>query len=92
MSVITVVALLVLLTIPEGISVGGPGGLDRCVCLSTEKKPIGRFIGMVEVIPVNSYCDTIQIIATLKKGGKVCLDPDARWVKKVLEKLSGQTP
>ncbi|XP_070771108.1 interleukin-8-like [Enoplosus armatus] len=84
MSVFTIVALLVFLAIPEGTSLGD---ILRCQCITKEKRPIGRHIGQVEVIPACSYCNNIEIIATLKKDGrKICLDPDAPWVKKVLVK------
>ncbi|XP_049428684.1 interleukin-8-like [Epinephelus fuscoguttatus] len=86
MSIITIVALLVLLTIPEGKSLDHPL-VQRCRCLSKERKPIGRYIGQVEVNPPSSHCKDTEIIATLKKDGqKICLDPDAPWVKKVLKK------
>ncbi|KAK2919010.1 C-X-C motif chemokine 5-like [Channa argus] len=87
MSVFLTVALLVFLTIPEVISSGDQGMKLRCLCITKEKKPIGRLIGKVEVIPANSHCEKIEIIATLKKDGqKLCLDPDAPWIRKVLEK------
>ncbi|XP_041822789.1 interleukin-8-like isoform X2 [Chelmon rostratus] len=94
MSVITIVALLVFLTIPEGISLGDQGITLRCQCITTEKRPIGRYIGRVEVNPASSHCNNIEIIATLKRDGqKICLDPNARWVKKVLERrLVEQAP
>uniref|UniRef100_A0A8C4FGS4 Chemokine interleukin-8-like domain-containing protein n=2 Tax=Dicentrarchus labrax TaxID=13489 RepID=A0A8C4FGS4_DICLA len=58
-----------------------------CRCITTEKKPIGRYIGQVEVNPVSSHCNNIEIIATLKSDGrKICLDPKAPWVKRVFEK------
>ncbi|XP_053193566.1 C-X-C motif chemokine 10-like [Scomber japonicus] len=93
MSVITIVALLVFLTIPEGMSVGEQMK-PRCKCIMLEKQPIGRLIGMLEVNPANSHCKNLEIIATLKKdGNKICLDPNAPWVKKVLDrKRAEQTP
>ncbi|XP_030285087.1 C-X-C motif chemokine 6-like [Sparus aurata] len=85
MSIITIVAILVFLTIPEGISLGDQGVVLRCQCITKERKPIGRHIGQVEVNPVSSHCSEIEIIATLKRNGqKICLDPDAPWLKKVL--------
>ncbi|KAK2816988.1 hypothetical protein Q5P01_025179 [Channa striata] len=91
MSVIFTVALVVFLAIPEGVSTRDQGVNPRCLCITKEKKPIGRFIGTLEVTPANSHCEYMEIIATLKKDGqKVCLDPDAPWVKKVLEKKSAQ--
>ncbi|XP_042341108.1 C-X-C motif chemokine 10-like [Plectropomus leopardus] len=92
MSFITIVAVLVFLTIPEGISLDH-AVVQRCRCISKEKQPIGRYIATVEVQPPSSHCKDTEIIATLKRDGtKVCLDPNAPWVKKVLErKTSEQT-
>ncbi|KAI3353242.1 hypothetical protein L3Q82_019787 [Scortum barcoo] len=60
----------------------------HCRCIQTESKPIGRHIGKVELIPANSHCEETEIIATLKKTGQeVCLDPEAPWVKKVIQKI-----
>ncbi|XP_028269340.1 growth-regulated alpha protein-like [Parambassis ranga] len=94
MSPILTILLLVLLTTHEGMSVGNPGDIQRCKCIQTQKKPIGRLIGMVQVYAVNSHCNVKEIIATLKKSGKkVCLDPEAPWVQKVLQrKKPKQTP
>ncbi|XP_040891428.1 platelet basic protein-like [Toxotes jaculatrix] len=94
MSIITTVALLVFLTIPEGMSMGDQGVILRCRCITKEKKPIGRYIGRLEVNLPTSHCNVVEIIATLKKDGKmICLDPEAPWVKKVLgKKLTEQRP
>ncbi|XP_072239397.1 interleukin-8-like [Leuresthes tenuis] len=94
MSHIITVALLLLLTIPEGSTMGDQGVIIRCRCITKEKRPIGRLIGMVEVNLPSSHCKDTEIIATLKKDEKkICLDPNAPWVKKVLKhKLPGQTP
>ncbi|KAM4585559.1 platelet basic protein-like [Odontesthes bonariensis] len=94
MSHIITVALLLLLATHEGSSMGDQGVIQRCQCITKEKRPIGRLVGMVEVNLPNSHCKDIEIIATLKKDGrKICLDPDALGVKKVLKfKLPGQTP
>ncbi|XP_042284496.1 interleukin-8-like [Thunnus albacares] len=91
MSVINIVVLLVILAIPEGISLGDQGVILRCRCIHLEKKPIGRHIRTVEVNRPNSHCKNEEIIATLKKDGqKVCLDPNVPWVIKV-RKLAEQT-
>ncbi|XP_069553559.1 interleukin-8-like [Brachyistius frenatus] len=94
MSIITTVALLLFLNIPEGISLGEQGVTLRCQCITKEKRPMGRYIGVVEVNFASSHCKDIEIIATLKKDGqKICLDPEAPWIQKVLlKKLSEQTP
>ncbi|XP_076584618.1 interleukin-8-like [Chaetodon auriga] len=94
MSIISNVALLVFLTIPAVISLGDQGVSLRCQCITTERKPIGRYIGQVEVNPASSHCNNVEIIATLKMDGqRICLDPNAPWVKKVLQrKLVEQAP
>ncbi|XP_013868728.1 C-X-C motif chemokine 2 [Austrofundulus limnaeus] len=85
MSPITFAALLVFLTIHEASSVNPRLNL-RCQCIKKEKKPIGYHISTLKVNPANSHCMDIELIATLKNGLKVCLDPEAPWVKKVLQK------
>ncbi|XP_043969916.1 C-X-C motif chemokine 2-like [Gambusia affinis] len=80
-----VVAILVFLTIHEGCAVGDQVMNLRCRCITKERKPIGRRIVALEVHPVRSHCAETEIIATLKnEKRKVCLDPNAPWVQKVL--------
>ncbi|XP_074544143.1 interleukin-8 [Halichoeres trimaculatus] len=83
--VISFAMLLAFLTISEGMSLG----VERhCRCIKTESKPIGRHIEKVELIPASSHCEDTEIIATLKTtGDKVCLDPEAPWVKKVIQRI-----
>uniref|UniRef100_A0A672IMN1 Chemokine interleukin-8-like domain-containing protein n=1 Tax=Salarias fasciatus TaxID=181472 RepID=A0A672IMN1_SALFA len=60
----------------------------HCRCIQTESQPIGRHIEKVELIPANSHCEQMEIIATLKKNREeVCLDPEAHWVKRVIQKI-----
>ncbi|XP_020497560.1 interleukin-8 [Labrus bergylta] len=81
----SIVVLLALLTISEGMSLRSLGMELHCRCIMTESKPIGRHIEKVELIPANSHCEETEIIATLKKTGQqVCLDPNAPWVKRVI--------
>uniref|UniRef100_A0A667Y884 Interleukin-8-like n=1 Tax=Myripristis murdjan TaxID=586833 RepID=A0A667Y884_9TELE len=85
---VAVTSFLVLLTylaITEGKSLGVE---LHCRCIQTESRPIGRHIEKVELIPANSHCEETEIIATLKRTGQeVCLDPEAPWVKKVIERI-----
>ncbi|KAM6939660.1 interleukin-8-like [Xenentodon cancila] len=93
MSPISAVALLVLLIIHEAGSVGHQGVNLRCKCISKEKRPIGRHIRVLEVHPPNSHCKDIELVAILKKDGqRICLDPDARWVKLIKKRLLRQMP
>uniref|UniRef100_A0AAV2LGG9 Chemokine interleukin-8-like domain-containing protein n=1 Tax=Knipowitschia caucasica TaxID=637954 RepID=A0AAV2LGG9_KNICA len=77
--------LLALLATSEGMSLGVE---LHCRCIQTESTAIGRHIEKIELIPANSHCDETEIIATLKKTGQeVCLDPEAPWVKRVIQKI-----
>ncbi|KAK7929421.1 hypothetical protein WMY93_005816 [Mugilogobius chulae] len=85
-SVITLV-LAFFLTMPEGIVYGDQALNIRCQCIQKESKRIGRYLGKVEVHPANSHCKEMEIVATLKKTEqKICLDPNAQWVKRILRK------
>lgn len=82
------VVLLAFLAISEGMSLRSLGVELHCRCIQTESKPIGRHIEKVELIPANSHCEETEIIATLKKTGQeVCLDPEAPWVKRVIQRI-----
>ncbi|XP_040891427.1 interleukin-8-like [Toxotes jaculatrix] len=82
------VVFVVSVAISEGMSLRSLGVELHCRCIQTESKPIGRYIAKVELIPANSHCEETEIIATLKKTGQeVCLDPEAPWVKRVIEKI-----
>uniref|UniRef100_A0A3B4EWK5 Permeability factor 2-like n=3 Tax=Haplochromini TaxID=319058 RepID=A0A3B4EWK5_9CICH len=79
----SIVVLLTLLATCEGMGVE-----LHCRCIQTESKPIGRHIEKVELILPNSHCEETEIIATLKRTGEeVCLNPEAPWVKKVINKI-----
>ncbi|TDH16166.1 hypothetical protein EPR50_G00016750 [Perca flavescens] len=86
--VASIVVLLAFLAVSEAMSLRSPGVELHCRCIQTESQPIGRHIEKVELIPANSHCEETEIIATLKKTGKeVCLDPEAPWVKRVINKI-----
>ncbi|XP_005942660.1 permeability factor 2 isoform X2 [Haplochromis burtoni] len=84
----SIVMLLTLLATCEGMGVE-----LHCRCIQTESKPIGRHIEKVELILPNSHCEETEIIATLKRTGEeVCLNPEAPWVKKVINKIMSSRP
>ncbi|XP_035494305.1 interleukin-8 [Scophthalmus maximus] len=86
--VVAVAVLLASLAISEGVSLRSLGVEMHCRCIQTESKPIGRHIEKVELIPGNSHCEETEIIATLKHSGKeVCLDPEAPWVIRVINRI-----
>ncbi|KAL4601543.1 interleukin-8-like [Arapaima gigas] len=82
------VVLLATACIAEGTSMTGIGMEPRCRCIKTESRRIGKHIQKVELFPPSPQCDDTEIIATLKgKGREICLDPNAPWVKNVIEKI-----
>uniref|UniRef100_A0A672IND6 Chemokine interleukin-8-like domain-containing protein n=1 Tax=Salarias fasciatus TaxID=181472 RepID=A0A672IND6_SALFA len=84
----TIVVLLAFLAATEGKRLRSLGVEMHCRCIQTESQPIGRHIEKVELIPANSHCEQMEIIATLKKNREeVCLDPEAHWVKRVIQKI-----
>uniref|UniRef100_A0A8C3HTT3 C-X-C motif chemokine n=1 Tax=Chrysemys picta bellii TaxID=8478 RepID=A0A8C3HTT3_CHRPI len=68
---------------------GAPmAGELRCQCLQTETAVIHpKRIAYVELIPEGPHCGVPEVIATTTHGKKVCLDPTARWVKIVINKI-----
>ncbi|XP_060945501.1 interleukin-8-like [Limanda limanda] len=89
--VVAVMVLLASLAISEGMSLRSRRSLGpekHCKCIKTESRHIGRYIEKVEMIPGHSHCEETEIIATLKGTGKeVCLDPEAIWVQKVINRM-----
>ncbi|XP_027455444.1 platelet factor 4-like [Zalophus californianus] len=84
--------LLGLLLLPAGVALrtvdleGGDEDL-RCVCMKTTSLVRSRHISSLEVIGVSDHCPTPQMIASLKDGRKICLDPNAPLYKKIIRKL-----
>ncbi|XP_061131372.1 interleukin-8 [Syngnathus typhle] len=84
----TLVVLLAAVAFSEGMTLRSLGVELHCRCFQTESRLIGRHIEKVELIPANSHCGVPEIIATIKKtGNEVCLDPEAPWVKRVIERI-----
>ncbi|XP_048852377.1 interleukin-8-like [Brienomyrus brachyistius] len=80
--------LLAALTITEAMSMRGLGKEMKCRCIQTESQRIGRLIKSVEIFPPSQHCKDTEIIATLKgTGQEICLDPNAPWVKRVMERI-----
>ncbi|XP_053886464.1 growth-regulated alpha protein-like isoform X2 [Malaclemys terrapin pileata] len=81
--------LLLLLLACDALCRGAPmAGELRCQCLQTETAVIHpKRIANVELIPEGPHCGVPEVIATTKHGKKVCLEPTARWVKIVINKI-----
>ncbi|XP_078065245.1 interleukin-8-like [Mustelus asterias] len=86
LTVLTVLALCVLYT--QGASIGETRMNLRCQCIKTHSKFIHhKFINNVEIIPKGPHCANIEIIITVKNAKRVCLQPEALWVKKLIGKM-----
>ncbi|XP_004465391.2 platelet basic protein [Dasypus novemcinctus] len=59
----------------------------RCRCLKITPRIHPSHIHNLEVISAGAHCAMVEVIATLKDGRKVCLDPEARGIKKVVQKI-----
>ncbi|XP_048459297.1 interleukin-8-like [Rhincodon typus] len=62
----------------------GTGG--QCLCPKTSTNFINpRTIKTLRYIPKGSHCHKWEIIVTKKSGQKVCVSPDAKWVKIIIK-------
>ncbi|XP_074128959.1 permeability factor 2-like [Sminthopsis crassicaudata] len=65
----------------------------RCKCVKTIQRIHPKIIASVEVIAAGPHCPTHEVIATLKKGTEICLNPEAPWVKKFIQRyLDNDSP
>ncbi|XP_069086400.1 interleukin-8-like [Pleurodeles waltl] len=74
----------------EGPPVGGSMASERlrCQCVKTESGFIDpRQIQTLEYIPSGTHCAHKEVIVVLKSGREVCVDPNAPWVKKILDRI-----
>ncbi|ELK24959.1 Alveolar macrophage chemotactic factor 2 [Myotis davidii] len=97
-SLCALLALLQLLTLPGPLASApaGPSGIIvselRCVCLTPTHRIRPQMIHHLEMVPAGPGCPNVEIIATMKKGNKICLDPEAHVVKKIIQKLLNRGP
>nr|ABS84093.1 RhUL146b [macacine betaherpesvirus 3] len=59
----------------------------RCQCLHVTRGIRPSNIKDITITKPNAGCDRKEIIATLKNGKQVCLDPEAPMMKKLLSKV-----
>ncbi|XP_075401042.1 platelet factor 4-like [Tenrec ecaudatus] len=59
----------------------------QCICEKTHTVLPPKHINSLEVIRAGPHCPKAQMIASLKNGGKVCLDLHASKYKKIIKKL-----
>ncbi|KAK6493257.1 interleukin-8-like [Huso huso] len=67
-----------------------PLGVElRCKCVKTISDFIHpRQITNINITPEGPHCSNIEVIATLKNGGKeICLNPETKWVQIVIKRM-----
>ncbi|XP_067871954.1 interleukin-8-like [Heterodontus francisci] len=85
---VTILILLLCAIAAQGIPI--PGTQGRCQCPQTSSKIIPpKLIQNLKFIPKGSHCETLEIIVTLKTGNKLCVSPDAKWVKIIIKAKKG---
>ncbi|XP_053511658.1 growth-regulated protein homolog gamma-like [Artibeus jamaicensis] len=80
--------LLLLLVTSCRHAAGAPVANElRCQCLQTLQGIHPKHIQSVKVTAPGASCDQTEVVATLKNGQDVCLNPEAPFVKKMIEKM-----
>eukprot|EP00062_Callorhinchus_milii_P007213 gi/632948583/ref/XP_007889674.1/ PREDICTED: interleukin-8-like [Callorhinchus milii] len=83
MNTVTVLVMLLCVIATQGIPIVGTSA--HCLCIQTTSRFIKlQNIQSLEYIPRRSGCESTEIIVTLKSNRKVCVNPDAKWVKVVI--------
>ncbi|XP_073397040.1 interleukin-8-like isoform X2 [Dendrobates tinctorius] len=62
----------------------------RCQCIksATLSKPIKKTQVMnMQLISSGPHCSRVELIVTLKNGRKDCLNPEVKWVKRMVKKM-----
>ncbi|XP_006125460.1 interleukin-8-like [Pelodiscus sinensis] len=74
--------------VAEGMSLSQTASDQSCQCISTDSKFIPpRRIQDVTLTQSGPHCQNMEIIATLKDGREVCLEPTAPWVKLIVKAI-----
>ncbi|XP_053450780.1 platelet basic protein [Nycticebus coucang] len=93
LQVLLLLSLLLASLVPSTIGGGGEHtDLDlyvelRCTCVKVVSEVHPRNIQKLEMIKPGAHCNKLEVIAILKDGREVCLNPDAPMVKKIVEKM-----
>ncbi|XP_059819358.1 interleukin-8-like [Hypanus sabinus] len=87
---LTAVALFVLyMASTQAASLGNSKVGLRCQCINTNSKFIHpKQMENIEIIPSGPHCAKTEIIVILKNGSSVCLNPEAHWVKKIIQMVT----
>ncbi|XP_060702612.1 C-X-C motif chemokine 6-like [Hemiscyllium ocellatum] len=67
----------------DGRAIGAVKFDLRCHCIRSVLGIPRKYIKKLEIIPAGPHCAKVQIIATLRKGRKVCVNPKADSIKMI---------
>ncbi|KAG5261113.1 hypothetical protein AALO_G00300180 [Alosa alosa] len=86
MKVILLLALTGLLIIAtSGMPALGKGYNSHCLCFEFESRVIPQErLRSVEILPRGPHCSSTEIVARLVTGEKICLNPSATWVRRLV--------
>uniref|UniRef100_G1PY17 Chemokine interleukin-8-like domain-containing protein n=1 Tax=Myotis lucifugus TaxID=59463 RepID=G1PY17_MYOLU len=75
-------------TIGETANVEGEHHAELgCMCTTTTSGIHPRNIQNLKVFGAGPHCSNVEVIATLKNGKEICLDPNAPVIKKIVQKI-----
>ncbi|KAM8808591.1 interleukin-8-like [Eudromia elegans] len=78
--------LLICMAGTKGMALARSGIELRCLCIGTHSDFIHpKFIQNVRVIQSGPHCQNVEVIATLKDGKELCLEPTAPWVRLIIK-------
>ncbi|XP_066135897.1 C-X-C motif chemokine 6 [Saccopteryx bilineata] len=84
--------LLLLLTPPaplaSGVSLSAPSAVQielRCICTTITARISPQLVRNMVKIPAGPQCPRVEVIANMKNGRQVCMDPEARVVRKMIQ-------
>ncbi|XP_041077342.1 interleukin-8-like [Polyodon spathula] len=82
--------LLLLLTCCTVLIHASPLGVElRCKCVKTISDFIPpKQITNLNITPEGPHCTNMEVIVTLKRGGKeICVNPEAKWVHVAIKRM-----
>ncbi|XP_061201799.1 LOW QUALITY PROTEIN: interleukin-8-like [Neopsephotus bourkii] len=79
---------LISVAISQGRTLARMGTELRCQCIATHSKFIPpKSIQDVKLTQSGPHCKNVEVIATLKDGREVCLEPTAPWVQIIIKAI-----
>ncbi|XP_012600257.1 interleukin-8 [Microcebus murinus] len=86
LAVALLAAFLLSAALCEAAALSRMGTELRCQCIKTHSTPFHpKFIKELRVIESGPHCENSEIIVKLVDGRELCLDPQEKWVQKVVQ-------